>query len=506
MSGLLEPRHLATAHLVMCAVILLWNLFTAARTSQIRSIPTPVAIVSAFAGLLLLPALVALLVTDSTVTGRVLYSIAWLWPVTVTLITAQAVLSARFRLTSPAVTFFIAAYDVLVTLIAVSRYWMSVSDAVPAALVALVAAERSAIAFSAQPLSLLMPWFLYLPIFAPVSPGRAGPAAIFRTLLATLAAAWTALVVLNLPAGARAVTSYARYATERLQERPDSDFVVGLKILPVITGAPQPTVLRNDLALADSVGAGALSAYVAPAGATNPALDSLARALDEARGDKVLIVGLDLSDAEPLPAAARARYFRARVANIVRIATLLHPDYVVPVVDPAGAASRALGSLPATVWIAYLRDAANAVHRAQPRVHVMAHVGGFGARDSSIFAWAASDSSPVDAAAMSLFPWLGGAAALDARTRTATGWLRADRTDKPVWVLAAGGFPLAQGSVSQARSIWGALAWATSQQAVKGLIVYEASDYAEPLGLRSAGGRVRTGALTVRQAVRALGE
>src|SRR6185437_5175662 len=331
MSGLLEPRHLATAHLVMCAVLLLWNLFTAARTSQIRSIPQPVAIVSAFAGLLLLPALVALLVTDSTVTGRVLYSIAWLWPVMVTLITAQAVLSARFRLASPAVTFFIAAYDVLVTLIAVSRYWISVSDAVPTALVALVAAERSAIAFSAQPLALLMPWFLYLPIFAPVSPGRVGPAAVFRTLLATFAAAWTALVVLNLPAGARAVTSYARYATERLQERPDSDFVVGLKILPVITGAPQPTVLRNDLALADSVGAGALSVYVAPAGATNVALDSLARALDEVRGDKVLIVALDLSNAEPLPAAMRARYFRSRVVNLVRIATRLHPDYVVPV-------------------------------------------------------------------------------------------------------------------------------------------------------------------------------
>ncbi|MGH7627368.1 MAG: hypothetical protein ACREOJ_18875 [Gemmatimonadaceae bacterium] len=506
MSGLLDPRHLATAHLVMCAVILLWNLFTAARTSAIRSIPQPVAVVSAFAGLLLLPALVALLVTDSTVTGSVLYSIAWLWPVTVALITAQTVLSARFKLASPAVTFFIAAYDVLVTLIAVSRYWMSVSDAVPTALVALVAAERGAIAFSAQPLALLMPWFLYVPIFAPVSPGRAGSGAAFRTLLATVAAAWTALVVMNLPAGARAVTSYTRYASERLQERPDSDFVVGLKILPVITGAPQATVLRNDLALTDSVGAGALSVYVAPAGVTNLALDSLARALDEARGDKVLIVSLDLSGAAPLPAAARTRYFRSRVANVVRIANQLRPDYVVPVVDPAGAASRALGGVPTNVWIDYLRDAANAVHRAQPSVHVMAHVGGFGARDSSIFAWAASGSSPVDAAAISLFPWLGGAAALDARTRTATGWLRADRTEKPVWVLAAGGFPLAQGGLSQARAIWGALAWATSQQAVKGLIVYEASDYAEPLGLRSAGGRVRTAALTVRQTVRALGE
>jgi hypothetical protein len=165
-------------------------------------------------------------------------------------------------------------------------------------------------------------------------------------------------------------------------------------------------------------------------------------------------------------------------------------------------------------WITYLRDAARSAHAADPKVRVMVHVGGFGARDSALYVWAsrASAGVPVDAIGISLFPWLGGADALDARMRAADRWLRAGAgpagapaTPKEHWVLEAGGFPVSHGDRAQMRALRGALAWATSRSAVKGLIVYEASDYEAPVGLRAPGGRVRPAAAMIRQAVISLG-
>jgi len=131
---------------------------------------------------------------------------------------------------------------------------------------------------------------------------------------------------------------------------------------------------------------------------------------------------------------------------------------------------------------------------------VLSHVGGFSADDSALYAWSASRASPVDGTALSLYPGLGGAANLDARMRVADSWLRASRSSKPVWVLEAGAFPLAHGEESQARALWGALAWATSRAAIKGLIAYQASDYRVPIGLRTAAGRLRPAAAVLRRA------
>jgi hypothetical protein len=300
------------------------------------------------------------------------------------------------------------------------------------------------------------------------------------------------------------VESYRRYATQRLQERPDSDFAVGLKVFPTLTKGPPPLSLQSDLDLADSIGAEVLSVYVAPAGANGVALDSLQRSLEDQRSDKQLIVALDLGGEEPVPAARRAQYLAARAADVERLALRLRPDYVVPVLDPTGSAARAIGPVSAAGWSAYLRRAADAAHRVAPRTRVMAHVGGFGARDSAIYAWSIAPGSPVDAVGFSLLASLGGADALDARMRAADGWIRASRGSKELWVLEAGGFPLAQGEMSQARAIWGALAWATSRSAVKGVVVLQAGDYGAPIGLRAIGGRWRPAAITVQRAISAL--
>jgi hypothetical protein len=327
---------------------------------------------------------------------------------------------------------------------------------------------------------------------------------MFRTCLATLAAVWGALIAIEAPASMRAIGSYARYAGERLQERPDSDFVIGVKVFPTLAPGAPPWSVQSDLAIADSVGAGALSVYVTPRGTSASALDALARAVDLSRGDKRLIVALDLSR-EAIPALTQARYLRERVADVERIARVLRPDYVVPVVDPAGAATRRIGELPDSLWIAYLRDAARAVHRATPNVRVMAHVGGFGARDSALYAWAVRPDTPIDAVGISLAPWLSGADALDARMASADAWLRAAPQPRELWILEAAGLPLLHGDRNQARAIWGTLAWATRHPTVKGVIVHGAGDYDRPLGLHSPSGRLRPATTIVRAAIEALG-
>jgi hypothetical protein len=504
MSRFIAPHHLAAAHLVLSALVLIWDLAIAGRIAKLRTTPAPMAFLSAVAGLMLLPALTVLLVSSSLLTGRTLATIEWVWVLTVALIAAQAIYAVAQRLVAPPIGVAIAAYDVLLAAVAAARYAVSVGWLVGTPVVALVAAERGALAFSAQRLALLMPWYLYLPIVAPASPGRRGPGTVLRTALAALAAAWGTLVLVDVPSAIRAVGSYRRYATVRLQERPDSDFTIGVKIFPTLSSAPPTLSIQSDLALADTVRAEALSIYLAPAGTTNATLDSIAHAIDESRGDKVLIVGLDLSHERRLSSAARTRFFDARLRDVERIARRLHPDYLVPVIDPNGAASRALGPLPASAWTTYLSDAARVTHTVSPAIRVMSHIGGFTRRDSALYTWSAAPSSPVDAIGLSFFPWLAGAETLDARLRTADDWLRASPPRKPHWVLETGAFPLSHGDLSQARAIWGTLAWATSRSVVKGAIIYEASDYEGPVGLRAAGGRMRLATATVRQAIAAL--
>lgn len=504
MSRFIAPHHLATAHLVLSALVLIWDLAIAGRIAKLRTTPAPMALLSALAGLMLLPALTVLLVSSSLLTGRTLATIEWVWVLTVTLIAAQAIYAVAQRVVAPPIGVAIAAYDVLLAAVAAARYAASVGWLVGTPVVALVAAERDALAFSAQPLALLMPWYLYVPIVAPASPGRRGPGTVLRTALAALAAAWGTLVLIGLPSAMRAVGSYRRYATVRLQERPDSDFAIGVKIFPTLSAAPPTLAIQSDLAMADTVRAEALSIYLAPAGTTNATLDSIAHAIDESRGDKVLIVGLDLSHERRLRPGARARFFEARLRDVERIARRLRPDYLVPVIDPNGAAARALGPLPMSTWTRYLSDAAQVTHEVSPTIRVMAHVGGFTGRDSALYAWSAAAGSPMDAIGLSFFPWLAGAETLDARLRTADDWLRAAPTRKLHWILEAGAFPLSHGDLSQARAIWGTLAWATSRSVVKGVIVYEASDYERPMGLRAAGGRMRMATTTVRQAIEVL--
>ncbi|HET7585400.1 MAG TPA: hypothetical protein VFK13_10850 [Gemmatimonadaceae bacterium] len=504
----LPSVHTAAPHLVVVALLIVWNVVVAGRISRARMLPGALGAVSVLAALLIAPAAFVLVASTSSTAGRAVSGIVWLWPAAVALAAVQAAYALAVRVTAPAVAIPILAFDALLALIATVQT-MVAHGAVPSAVwQALVAADARALAVGAHPLALLIPYYLHVPILAPISPIRRNVGTPLRGAVAIVALLWAALILAALPGARRSVQSYRRYASARLQERPAGDFAVGVRILPTLTGWPAQSALVRDLALVDTLDVGVMSVALTPRAMTRRVLDSLGRALDDERGARKLLLVMDLSSApralDDHPAEWNA-YLQHRVDDAARAAARLHPDYLVPELDTRLAIAGRSSRIPAGAWREYLVAAARAVHRASPRSRVLAHVAGFTAADSARYAWAATDA-PVDGVAITLFPWFGGAATLDARMATVDRWMNASRSTREHWVLDAGGFPFVHGERSQLLALWGTLAWATSHPQVRGLVAYESDDYGAPLGLRASMGRIRPAATRLAQAIHALGE
>jgi hypothetical protein len=502
-TGELVPLHIA-----LSAIVLLWDLYVARRMTQTRGVPPVIGMLTGLAALLIAPALLVALVSSSSLSGRALYTISWVWPLTAVLVTVQAAAATARGHIARTAGVPIVLYDAVLAVVYVTRWMISQGDGPPDSLLALSAAQTGAQAVAASRLAILSPWFLHIPILAPATPSRRRFGTTVRVGLATLAVAWTALIALQIPRSTRALASYDRYADDRLQERPEGDFIIGLKIFPLLRTGPPPLALRTDLDLADTLAVGAVSVYIAPEGATTRALDSLARSLERQRS-----AGRRLIATLGYPANARAQwraspqqYTEARAREATRIAQRLRPDFLVPVVDPFGLGRRQLGALEPRQWTQLIDVIARSAAASDPRIRIVAHVGGFTRRDRVLFDWAVATGSPADVVAISLLPWYDGAESLDRDMIAADKWIAAAGATKDVWVLEARGFPAVHGELNQERALWGALAWATSRAAVKGYVVYQASDYESPTGLRAPGGRIRRAAAALRRAIRTLRE
>jgi hypothetical protein len=374
------------------------------------------------------------------------------------------------------------------------------------AALAVAAAQSSALGMLLGRAALFSPLAVVLPLLAPAYPARWRISATVRGTLAVMALAFTVLFVAELPSALVAVRSYGTYAFDRLQERPRGDFVIGLRLFPALGDAPPPLALRSDLALVDSVGVGAISVVVEPAGARAGALDSLARSLEEERRDSVLLVvavGYDANARESFRQSPSA-HMRARLAAVDRIVRRLRPDIIVPARNPYTEGAGAMGRVPLAWWQEYHRLAAANTRRVSNRIRVGVVASAFVGADSALYAWANRRDSPIDAVGFAFYPSYDGGASLAAKLRVADRWMRG--TTKPHWVFGVGAFPVTHGEPSQARALWGTLAWATSHEQVKGLIVESAGDYDMVTGLRAPGGRVRPALATLERAVAAMAE
>ena len=166
--------------------------------------------------------------------------------------------------------------------------------------------------------------------------------------------------------------------------------------------------------------------------------------------------------------------------------------------------ARALGEQSPQYWIDYFARAAKVAHYIYPRIKVSVPISTYGTRDSTLYAWAARPGTPIDALGFSLLAGFDGAQSLDTHIRIAKLWMAQFPKSKEHWVFAAGGYPLAHGEESQRLTIKDVLAWATAQQAIHGLVVYEGGDYNSVMGLRAAGGRLRSATAEIIKAEKGL--
>lgn len=500
-----------TAVAVAATLVLLWDVFLAGHIAQLRTVPRAFAALSALCGLLVVPAVVVAVSAESILTGRAVYTIAWLWPLTLWLFTFQAALAFARRLVSPLLAGPMLAYNLLLATVATARYAMSLGDAVADPLLAVAAAHGTALGrVLGGAWVLASPLAVQVPMLAPAYPPRWRLSRAVRATLATAAGFWSLLTVAEYVPALRAVGSYRGYASERLQERPAGDFAVGIKVFPELAGPPPALAVRGDLALVDSVGPDALMVVLEPEGAELAALDSLARTLESfrAREGTLLIVALGYgADARDRFRQSPAAFTRERLADVDRVARRLRPDYLLPADEPYGRGAHALGVLPVAYWQSFLTRSADLAHAAFPSIRVAVASAAYSERDSLLFAWALSPRSPLNAAGFSFHPSFRGALSLETRVASADRWLRARPSSrKPVWVFAASGYPVAHGERSQEQAVWRVLTWATSRRDVRGVVVAEAGDYGRLLGMRTPSGRTRPVATTVARALSGLRE
>jgi hypothetical protein len=495
--------------LVLVAVVVLWDIALTSRIVHVRQLPRVFVALTALSGFLLLPALVIHLATTNPETGRAVTAVDWLWPFTLCLFALQALYAAVRRLVNPFLGFFISAFDVLIAVDAVLRSLAASGTALNAPALLLLAATTGAFSFVLTSSTVISsPFFVLVPMIAPAFPALRRTTASFRFFLALCAAGWVVIFITQLTPAERAVTSYRPHdpAVEKLQERPEGDFDIGLKIFPDLDGPPPPVAIRNDIPLADTLGVSVLSVTLIPEEMDALALDSLAHALDLVRRDSTQLI-VSLGYPQPIvPLPGRTFNDARRLQTIDQVVRRLRPDILLPAEDPYGSGTRAAGQRAPQFWESYLASAAAIAKRIRPRTRIGVSAAAYDRRDSTLYAWAAARGSPIDVVGFSLFPSRTGVRTLDAATHAADRWMRESHSTKDHWVFSAGGYPEAHGEASQERAIWAALAWATSRPAIKGLVVSEAGDYGTITGLRAPDGHLRRAAFAVMTAMRGLRE
>ncbi len=488
------------------ALLLVWNVLHAGRAVRLQRGSPVMRWLTALCGLLVAPALTIALTSVSAINGRATHVVAWVWPLTTALFALHSIRALTEGTVRLSVGLPVGALNLAVFASAAVRYANATGATLPSIVGAFGVAEATSLGFVFGHAALISPWALALPVLTPIVPARWRVGRVVTGGIAVLAAVGALLYVSEYPRAVRALDSFVPFAAERLQERPQGDFALGVRLLPELGPAPSPVALRNDLALVDTLSADVIEIFVTPSSTRGGALDSVSRALEDVRRDSTLLVvslGYDVGDIRRVRRNPEG-YATHRLGAIDRAMRRLRPDILLPARDPADAGHAALGAVSLSWWVRYLSDATEIAHRLRPRTLVGVAASSFSPFDSALFAWATGTQSPLDLAGFTLTPSYGGGASLAARLRIASQWSRTSA--RPLWVFSIGANPRVFGEPSQERAVWGVLAWATSQPRVKGVIVDGAADYDGLAGMRAPGGRLRGVVTTFERAQRALAE
>jgi len=486
-------------------VIIIWDVVLAGSIAQVRLASRPFANLTGLAGLLLIPAVIVAVATTTVITGRAISAIDWIWPSVVLLFAIQSVYAVARRLVNPLWGYPIAFYNVLLAVAASTRFLAAHGVDVPRPLLVIMAAQVDALALFTTDAALTSPFFLHVPMVSPAFPALRRLTAVFRLAMAVVALAWFGVILAEVPRADIALNSYDSHTDDRLRERP-TGFAVGLKMFPDVDSPPSAASVSTDIETADSLRVNVVSIVFAP-GASQVAIDSVAHALATMQRDSLMVIATIGYHGKLLPELSKgALDVEERLATMRRILTRLRPEVILPAQDPYGIGARLLGRLPVATWEDYYTRAAAVVREVRPRTRVALAASGFDSRDSTLFAWAAAEGSPINIVGFSFRPSRLGARTIDASFRAADRWMRAVPPTRPFWVFSTGGYPLAHGEKSQDQAVWATLAWATAHGQVRGLIVTEAGDYGQAMGVRAPNGRFRRVSSTLRRSIKGLRE
>src|SRR4051812_29997849 len=341
---------LPAAYLLLSLVILIWDVVLAGRIAQLRQATRPFAAITGMVGLLMLPAALLRLSTSTFITGRAVMSVDWIWPLVMVLVALQAIYALSRRLVNPLWGLPIVVYDAVVALVEVGRCGIARGPPLASPLAPFVIAQSSFLSVITAPVAVPTPFFFMVPIVSPAFPALRRTTAMIRAAIATAAFVFVCLMgVLGGGAAAKSTVSLRKYAGEQLHERPAGDFRIGLKILPDVGSPPSNAAVANDLALADSIGVGAIAIVIAP-GATKLAIDSVARIVEQLEDSVTVIIAIGYRGKLVPELGHVALDERGRLKTIDAVVRQIHPDILLPAEDPLGLGTRIVGNLPVKRW------------------------------------------------------------------------------------------------------------------------------------------------------------
>ena len=482
---------LALLVLGVALAVLAWDIALAGWIAARREAPRVFTNLTAFCGLLVAPALLVAVGTGTETGARTISGITWLMPMIACAFVLQVLYSLLTRLVSVVVALPILLYNIVIALIAVGDYLASQQGVAPLPLQAAVSARDVILGMTAGRAALVTPLAMLVPMIAPAYPARWRLSGAVRAVLVLAATALATLLLLEWPRGIAAVRSYEAAYGEPMQARPTGDFVIGLRILPALDGAPSARAVQADRRLIEQLVPDVVLVVIDEDGWRGGALDSLSRVLQPLRDDSVQIaVALRIARGVVAPDDAD------RQAAIERVLLRIKPDVIFPgLIDPIPSI---LGTTPRSSdwWRAMLLRSAATVQRVRPRTRLGWSASRLDATDSAVYVWASAPSSPVALLGAVSFPSFSGLPAVDARLRALDRWHQRAVTRgggaQPHWLVTVGGLPHAHGDAAQLAAIRHALAWGSRRAWVNAAIIGEPADYDGWVGLRAANGRIRS--------------
>lgn len=482
---------LALLVLGVAIAMLAWDIALAGWIAARREAPRVFTNLTAFCGLLVAPALLVAVATGTETGARTISGITWLMPMIACAFVLQVLYSLVTRLVSVVVALPILLYNVMIAVIAIGDYLASQQGVAPLQLQAAVAARDVIMGMTVGRAALVSPLAVLVPMIAPAYPARWRLSGAMRAALVLAATALASLLVLEWPRGIAAVRSYEAAYGEPMQARPAGDFVIGMRIFPVLDGAPSARAVQADRRLIEQLAPEVVLVVIDEDGWRGGALDSLSRVLQPLRDDSVRIaVALRIGRGVVAPDDAE------RQAAVERVLLRIRPDVIFPaLVDPLPSI---LGTTPRSSdwWRALLLRSATTVQRVRPRTRMGWSASRLDATDSAVYVWASGPSSPVALLGAVSFPSFSGLPAVDARLRAFDRWhqraVNRGGGAQPHWLVTVGGLPHAHGDAAQLAAIRHALAWGSRRAWVGAAIVGEPADYDGWVGLRAANGRLRS--------------